>query len=265
MDGGSTDADATAYAAAAQWVDSALRNDDSLFTPGKPIWSSRWLRELRDRYLEQPDESDDNFYTKLKRQLAGSPAEVYQLMAEVLYVHFLIVWYGSMGAAKKESQIRQVLAWSNQQTPVPQNLVAGLTPGIARPGGAFFVSRPFQVGFLIEFAERWKQQTTQHQTQLLADPWGFKEFVHFEPTGKMFDECKGDGTYRIQRTAVLHLVFPQTFEKILSITQKDYITETFAEMITEPDQDLDRQLVQVRRGLESQLAPIIHGGVGVGV
>ena len=254
MSNGSADAGTEpVYAAAAQWVDRALRTDDSLFTPNKPVWSSRWLRELRDRYLEQPDESGDDFYTKLKRQLAGSPAEVYQLMAEVLYVHFLIVWHGSMGAAKKESQIRQVLAWSNQQIPVPQNLVAGLTPGIARPGGAFFVSRPSQVGFLIEFAEQWKQQTSQHQTQLLTDPWGFKEFVHFDPTSKLFDKSKGDGTYRIQRTAVLHLVFPETFEKILSITQKDYITETFAEMVTEPDQDLDRQLVQIRRGLESQL------------
>ena len=28
------------------WVERALRTDDSLFTPGVPIWSSRWLREL---------------------------------------------------------------------------------------------------------------------------------------------------------------------------------------------------------------------------
>ena len=28
------------YAAAQKWVDCALRADDSLFTPGKPIWSS---------------------------------------------------------------------------------------------------------------------------------------------------------------------------------------------------------------------------------
>ncbi len=252
MGSSNADADSTAYAAAAQWVDRALRNNDSLFTPGKPIWSSRWLRELRDRYLDQPDESNENFYTKLKRQLSGSPAEVYQLMAEMLYVHFLIVWHASMGAAKKESQIRQVLGWSNRQIAIPQNLVAALTTGIARPGRAFFQLRPYQVGFLIEFAERWKQKTTQRQAQLLTDPWAFKALAHFEPTGKLYDG-KGVGNYRIQRTALLHLVFPRTFEKILSVTQKDNITKTFAKMVTEPDRDVDRQLVQIRRGLKSQL------------
>ena len=38
------------YAAAQLWVDRALRSDDSLLTPGNPIWSSRWLREIRRRF-----------------------------------------------------------------------------------------------------------------------------------------------------------------------------------------------------------------------
>ena len=29
------------YAAAEKWVQRALRTDDSLFTPGEPVWSSR--------------------------------------------------------------------------------------------------------------------------------------------------------------------------------------------------------------------------------
>ena len=37
------------YEAARLWVDRALRSDDSLFTPGKPIWSRQWLGELRRR------------------------------------------------------------------------------------------------------------------------------------------------------------------------------------------------------------------------
>ena len=81
------------YAAAKKWVDCALRKDDSLFTPGKPIWTSEWLRELRERFLDRPDVGQGSFYDKLKQQLEDSPPEVYQLMAEVLYVHFLIVWH----------------------------------------------------------------------------------------------------------------------------------------------------------------------------
>lgn len=43
------------YKAAELWVERALKSDDSLFTPGVPIWSSEWLGELRERFLNQPD------------------------------------------------------------------------------------------------------------------------------------------------------------------------------------------------------------------
>ena len=41
------------YEAAQAWVDAALRSDSSLFTPGEAIWSSRWLRELREHFLDR--------------------------------------------------------------------------------------------------------------------------------------------------------------------------------------------------------------------
>ena len=44
------------YAAATRWVDCALRADDSLFTPGKAIWTRGLLAELHSRFLDQPDE-----------------------------------------------------------------------------------------------------------------------------------------------------------------------------------------------------------------
>ena len=50
------------YQAAQAWVDAALRSDSSLFTPGEAIWSSRWLRELRERISStRPDESKMKF------------------------------------------------------------------------------------------------------------------------------------------------------------------------------------------------------------
>ena len=55
------------YDAAALWVERALRTDDSLFTPGKAIWSSHWLGELRGRFLDDPDESNASSRGKLNR------------------------------------------------------------------------------------------------------------------------------------------------------------------------------------------------------
>ena len=68
------------YDAAAKWVEAALRTDGSLFAPGESIWSSTYLGELHQRFLDHPDESNATFLEKLEAQLEDSPPEVYQLM-----------------------------------------------------------------------------------------------------------------------------------------------------------------------------------------
>ena len=76
------------YEAAKAWQQ-ALESDVSLFVQGAKVWTSRWLNQVQQRFLDRPDESKDSFLNKLRRQLADSPSEVYQLMGEALFVHFL--------------------------------------------------------------------------------------------------------------------------------------------------------------------------------
>ncbi len=45
---------AATYSTAERFVDSALRHDDSLFTPGQPIWSLPNLQELDRLYVHTP-------------------------------------------------------------------------------------------------------------------------------------------------------------------------------------------------------------------
>ena len=78
------------YAAARQWVDAALRSDDSLFTPGDPVWSL----ETIDEYLQRVDSKSvgsrhlhGNGIEQSARQRLTRPQT--QLAAEILYVHFL--------------------------------------------------------------------------------------------------------------------------------------------------------------------------------
>ena len=241
------------YAAAQKWVDCALRADNSLFTPGTPIWTPEWLGVLRERFLDQPDVAGDDFMQKLERQLAGSPPEVYQLAAEALYVHFLMVWRTTMGGDAKETQVNEVLGWSKQDITIPDDLVAGLTPGIAS-SQAFNMFRPYHVGFLAEFAEQWKEQPTGEQQRLLDDPWAFKDFV----TGLSFRSKLlrlYPNAHRVQREALYHLVFADDFESTVSVAQKSLIasTKAFAHFIREDTPDVDRKLAQVRRGLKNDL------------
>ncbi len=237
------------YAAASEWVERALRSDDSLFTPGKPIWSGRWLREVRERFMDRPDESNRSFLDKLSDQLANSPPEVYQLVGEALYFYFLIV--STKTSANEQQVIDTVLGWSPSSVVIPPELVAGLTPGIAHPGLYFHSGRPFQVGFLIEFVEQWKEQGLDERHRLLANPWEFKDFV-------VSINCRSALLHgypnrpRVQREALLHLVFPDTFEAIVSVTDKEQITTRFVHLVTEPTEDIDRQLKQIRMSLAGE-------------
>ena len=237
------------YAAAKSWVDCTLRSDGSLFTPGKQIWTRRWLGELHRRFLDKPDKSKGSFLDKLQRQLEGSPPEVYQLMGEVLYVHFLIV--GTSNSADEQQRINTVLRWSHASVEIPPHLVAALTPGIANPGAGFHTYRPFQVGLLIEFVEQWKGQDDQERERLLKDPWAFKEFlIGMRLNSRLLRN--NQNTPRIQRQALLHLTYPDTFEAIVNIDHKNMIAKAFQDSIADATEDVDRKLEQIRAALEGQ-------------
>src|SRR4051794_24181954 len=120
------DAHATTYEAAARWVVSALRNDDSLFTPGIAIWTADNLDDLHARFVAKPDDSSDAFLGKFRRQLSEAPDATIQLAAEALYIHFLIAW---MSGAAKRAVIEPVLGWMREPVTIPPDLSVALDHG----------------------------------------------------------------------------------------------------------------------------------------
>ena len=241
------------YDAAAKWVEAALRTDGSLFAPDESIWSSRWLGELRQRFLDHPDESNATFLEKLEAQLEGSPPEVYQLMGELLFFHFLIVHTKNSGAEQRV--INRVLGWSPTPAAIPEELVAALTPGLVNPGMGFHSGRPFQIAYLVEFVERWKELGLDEEHRLLEHPWEFRDFaVGLEFRSELLKGARNRP--RTQREALLHLAFPDTFEAIVSVDHKTNIAKTFANLVADPEEDVDRRLAQIR--------PAIEAGYGYG-
>ena len=241
------------YTAASTWVERALKADDSLFNPGTPVWSKALLGELRERFLDRPDVGSGGFYDKLRQQMEGSPPEVYQLMAEALYAQFLIIWREGMRGATKRAQVEQVLGWGAPVRTIPEHLVDGLTPGIAY-SMAFALYRPYQVAFIIEFVEQWKELPADERERLLQDPWGFKELLgNVSFRGQLLRDHPNAPS--VQREALLHLVHPDHFEGTVAVRQKEDIAgaTAFAHFLTEDTSDVDWKLEQIRRGLEVEL------------
>ena len=237
------------YEAAKKWVSCALRSDDSLFTPGKAIWTRAGLEELRKRVLNNPDAEGSGFHAKLATQLENSTREVRQLMGETLYVYFLPIWTegsGGMKGVNKRARINDVLSKSDRPTKMPDTLAAALDVGIARYGGAH-ASMLSNVGTLVEFVEQWKEQSSAEQSTLLDDPWAFKSFL----AGLSFRrEGNANGA---MAHSLLHMVFPDVFEGCISVGQKEQMAsaKAFAHFVTKDTTNVDERLFQIRQGLEA--------------
>ena len=238
------------YAAAKLWVERALKANDSLFVPSNPIWTIANLQNLRDRFLDRPDISGDDFYVKLNRQLDGSTAKVYQLMGEVLFVYFLIVHQSATRGDTKLSRINEVLKWSPEPVSIPANLETALSPGVAHPGQFFLSSgRPEQLGFVIEIAEQFKRLSVSKRDELRNGPWQFKSFTE-SLDYRSVTMIQAATKSRSQRYAIHHLLFPDTFEGIVSADHKTYIAGAFDYLIKDPIHDIDRKLQEIRNSLE---------------
>ena len=241
------------YDAAEAWVDRALRADDSLFTPGTAIWSGEWLRELRERFLDRPDFSSDDFEVKLERQLADSAAEVYQLMAEVLYVHLLIL----LNMGNKQQRVEQILGWSPERVNIPPEFVDGLQPGFINIGpGKTHI--PFQIGTLIEVVEQWKELKSEERDRLLSDGWAFREFLFTRrfTSQLLINNQKRGG---IEKEILLHITFPDRFETIGTTRKKEIANaQNFAHFVKEPTDNVDRKLQQIRQGIEETYRSFEH-------
>lgn len=168
------------YDAAQRFVDAALRTDDSLFTPGTPVWSQAFIDDLHRRFVENPDEGGDSFDVKFRRQLQDAPPEVYQLAGELIFVHLLIA-AGNIGYDAKRMLIARVLNWSPAPVAIPAPLDQALRHGLARVGTAFLTYRPFQLGFLLSFVRAWKRLPAAERDAALADPWAFKRVLFSQP------------------------------------------------------------------------------------
>jgi 5-methylcytosine-specific restriction enzyme B len=231
------------YHVAEIFVDRALRRDDSLFTPEVPVWSLQILEDLDPRFVEPAGGAAPNFEERIQRQLAGAPPRTVQLMGEILYVHLLFP--SRTGGERKRQLLAAVFGTPVDRLPIPEDFNAVLDAGIAGAGVAYNASRPFQLRFLIDFALAWKRLSSAERENALADPWQFKEVVWNVPLRRAQN----------QREVLLHLVFPDVFESIVGRDVKEKIAKRLSHLITDPTDDIDRQIAQIRHRLADEHGP----------
>jgi AAA domain (dynein-related subfamily) len=227
------------YDVAARWVETCLRNQGSLFGADEPLWTKAVVDEAVER-VAFDDTSQRDFITKLRDELEGLSDEAITFMAELMYVHVLSI--GNMGVPAKRALVDQTLSWAREPLTLPQDLAEGLEGGVANYGAAL-TRRDKQVKCFARFAQDWAALDGDERHRLLGDPWRFRAYVHELGLPPL-----------MQREAILHLAFPDTFEYALAASDKTKIRAAFkGQSRVAGAEDDDRALVVVRELAEDAL------------
>ena len=232
---------------AERWKQRCLLDGESLFTEER-LWTRERFGQLHTCYVERPDEGPDPFEEKLRRQLDPAPPEAKRLWAEITWAYYLIV--SNVTQVKKLDRIRMVWEWSGETLPENHSALGDvLDKGIVNPGRAYFAGQWREYRFIVTMMLDWCSHSLDERQSLLSDPWGFAEWIDSQEASQS----------RQFRHAVLFLLFPDSFERILTRSHKTKIINAFSdEHDADPDvrnmshADLDQALLKIRKRLEAE-------------
>ena len=236
--------------AAEQWKQRCLLDGGSLFSEER-LWTRENFEQLHTHFVEKPDDGQDTFHEKLKRQLAPALPATKRLWSEMTWVYYLIS--GTHKGETKLDQIKLVWEWSGSELPDGTwvlDVDAVLDRGVVSPGPAYNMHKWREFQFFVTAMIDWFSLPEESRESFLTDPWRYAEWLddrEYSPARQL-------------RHVFLYLLFPDSFESIASRAAKRKIAKAFHEKWNEPIEDddsriaLDRTLLNVRKRLEIEFS-----------
>jgi hypothetical protein len=221
-----------------------LQQDRSLIWPDQPIWTITNLQRWKTQVIDSPIlKGELNFTEKLEQQLVGAPPILWGLAADMHYVYYLPS--ANIKLSTRLLNIGQAAKKAGLSIPSDQDPIwAAHKKGFTTTAQKYHF-RYAQLHLLAAFALRLKEQGNVAQT--LADP---------PLVQSMLDEIlesipgKSNRAYDL-RHAILYLMFPDQYERIISTTHKEKIVGRYINLVSNPQTDLDSRLLQIRQSLAS--------------
>ncbi len=236
------------------WRTECLIGDGSLLFAGESVWTRESFDAFFNAYNDRLDFGEGNFEQKFRMQVGDEARPVTRLAGEVVVIYFLFAALNTVGAGRKREVVGEVLSWNGDELD-PQSLThRAMGQAIGGPGQAYNNLRWKHIAYLVAILRDFKQLATDERSELLSDPWTFKSWLA---------EDDRDGGEQMMRHILLHLLFPEAFERIASGPHKyrivDHLRELMAEMpdtdATRADeQDVDKALLAIRGRIEQLVA-----------
>lgn len=233
------------FSAAAHWRDVAMLREGSVFSDRK-LWTVQNLELLDRHFVQNLDEGDRGFTEKLEAQLAPTSPAAKQLAAEMMWLLYLCP--SSITPRHKREVVQTIWSWSGETFLTNSRwLESPVLSGIGSAGPGFNQNQWRELTFLINLMRAFRALSNEVREAILADGWKFAEWL----------KQVSDWRARQFRHMILHLLFPDSFERIFGQQDRRRILQSFAELgastVSRMDPlEIDRKLWETRQKLERE-------------
>jgi MoxR-like ATPase len=249
------------YNAAEKWKNECLLNDKSLIWGGEPIWTLANINRFISIFVENPDESGENFDSKLKKQLENESNGVYKFTIELMFLYYIFPYNGSISFKTKMKKLEMIASWKGIKLDPSLPVFDALKKGLGATGTFYNTSKFFEISFLCLVANDFKNRTIEERKEILNKASDLKRFV--EKTRKSVGK-------RVQMQHILlHLLLPEKFERIASWGHKSQIAKAYSNLIGDSSiSDTDEKILLIREKLQEKYSngridfyrtPIVEG------
>jgi 5-methylcytosine-specific restriction enzyme B len=215
-----------------------LQDGTSLLWPEQRVWSPETVSQHLDAFLKNEDTSDRSFLAKWHDQLSTCSDQVHQVAADVLAFYHLFP--SNVGEKHKLADVGAVISWRfSGIAPDLSFLREAYKQWVGGTGQYYLIGKPYQIGFYLEFSRRVLEagpmSLSPESCKLLTD----------EAAKAIPMDCSA------ARNILLHLLFPDSFERIASNSHKRQIVKAFRHLSGDAA-DTDDALLTIRQELLAQ-------------
>ncbi len=232
--------------ASALFVERGLRNGESVFVPGRAIWTRPVVDELSAAFLGAPDAPGSSFPDKVSAQLANASDDARLLMAEL--VAWQLLPSVSLGEHAKLARVDGVLALMHERVEIPHEIRTAFTGGVYRPGQRMSTQLHKALEVIIGVLDAWLALDSDEQEQCLESASDWAALVR---------SGRGEA-FPTQRNSLNYLVRPEYFGPIVASTDRAAIIAAFSGELATRYDEADEQLFRIFLAVQQKAGTAIN-------
>ena len=228
------------YKAFQDFLNLCLLQNRSILWPDKEIWTPETVAEVKKRMVDSPIMGNElSFEEKLEKQINGNSSQLWAMICDLYYVYFLPSTFITL--ERKQKDIKWAAQHAGLVVPSTDAAVWGAQKcGFTRTGQRYHLKYS-QFWLLLFFALHVKG--LQDPAAVIGDRQEMQKTLDMiiENIPNKLDRATD------MRHAMLYMAFPDSYERIISMRDKETILETYRKHIPEPvPDDIDEALLKLR-------------------